>query len=141
MRSNLRTNPKTLYVKVLKKVSLKEICRRLMRGLLCIVFIDSDTNDLKLSIPFYNGIGNYSQEKLLKKSHYYSGFIDITSDGLDKVEEDMFVIIYEPETRKIVRMTQLCNFYMDCKAYIQDVSDSENSKCKIIKFQAYKNKR
>ncbi len=141
MCSNLTENPKILYVKILKKVPFREISQSLMSGLLCVVFIDRDTNDLKLSIPSYKGIGNYAQEKSLAKSHYYSGFIDITSDGLNRIEEDMFVIIYEPETRKIVRMTQLCNFFLDCKTYIQDVSDSENSKCKVIEFQAYKNKR
>ena len=117
MFSNLRNNPKELKAKIIKKISYDEISNETFLGTLCIIFIDEDTDDFKLAIPSYLGIEKFSQETSLKKSTYHSSFVEVTGSIPDVVSDDMFVIIYDEETREIRQMTQLTDFNANCTDY------------------------
>ncbi len=123
MCSNIRNMH--LKSKIIKKISYDEISNETFNGILCVIFIDEDTDDFKLAIPSYLGIEQLSQAEKLQKSTYHSGFVEIDGPIPDVVSDDMFVIVYDEKTREIRQMTQLTDFYADCTEYFYQHLDPQ----------------
>lgn len=121
---------------ILKKVSANDVPQMTDFGQLSVLFMDEDTNTLKIAVPTYNGVkpideNNISQLDALQKAPYRSSFINITdkiTDKWDNIEDDMFAVVINAETRKVMQMTQLTDFNADCIDYFYQHLDPKDCK-------------
>ncbi len=117
---------------ILKKVPTDKISQTTGFGKLYVVFIDEGTNTFKLAIPTYYNVktideNNISQMDSLKNATYRCSFENITDKiQWNNIEDDMFALVIDPKTRKVIRMTQLTDFNADCINYFYQHLDPED---------------
>ena len=128
---------------ILKKRELNDI----PYSRLTVLFIDADTDCLKVSVPLYSGlleqtkIAPNSQILELEQSQYRCSFENVTFNfSWNEITDDLFAVVCDSKTREVLQMTQLTNFELDCINYIYQNLDNVNScyenpmKRKIVKF-------
>ncbi len=96
---------------------------------LVVLFIDKETNTMKIARPHYHGLDAYfkknvSQVEALLDSEYRSSFVDVTKDfNWPQVTKNIFHIIYDVNTREVLQMKQLIDYNYDCMNYFYENLD------------------
>lgn len=115
---------------ILKRVSAHDVFQMTDFGQLYVLFVDENTDTFKIAIPTYHGVkpiddNNLSQFDALQQATYRSSFINVTNNW-DNIEEDMFAVVIDAETREVLQMTQLTDFNVDCTEYFYRHLDPKN---------------
>ena len=121
---------------ILRKATSEEIDTEFEFGKLRIIFMDSETDEMKIATPSYENIEKKygfkftSNMNLARKSEYHTAFINITNQFLNQQypeTPDVFAVTYDSETKEIMNMLQLIDFEANCVEYIYQNLDSKNS--------------
>lgn len=121
---------------ILRRASSLEIDTETDLGKLRVIFMDPETDTMKIATPSYERLEQKYGSKFIsnmdpaRRSDYHTAFVNVTNHYLAQLcpeTQDMFAVTYDSVTKEIVNMLQLKNFEANCVEYIYQNLDSKES--------------